>query len=123
MNEVMPQHCINDLLLLAYGSPGREICGFILKNWIALEIENVSKNDLEFYMQEDQLLHAMMNYRPDIIGVYHSHPGGIDRPSTKDVAYAPKDMRYWIIANGDVKEWVIKDGDAYPVEINPEVVA
>lgn len=102
---------------------GREICGFIMKEWFILPIDNIAEADREFYMDEEQLLHVMMEHRPDIVGIYHSHPSGQPVPSAKDIEHAPPVWRYWIIAGGNVIEWEIKNGVAEAAKVDPEVVA
>ena len=43
---------------------------------------------------------------PEVIGYYHSHPGGTAQPSATDSAQAAGDRRVWaIIGEGDVGWW------------------
>jgi proteasome lid subunit RPN8/RPN11 len=119
----MPEAVVARLIQQSLESEGREICGFIMKDWWILPIDNIARDDLEFHMHPDQQLHVQMEHGADILGVYHSHPGGLNRPSLRDAAMAPFGMRYWIIAGDTVSEWEFKNGEAFPVEVVPEVVA
>lgn len=116
--ERMPQYCRDELMNIAGVRADREICGFIMKDWWVYDIENTAVSDREFYMNEEQLLHVMMNHREDVIGIYHSHPGGNLTPSRKDIEYAPNDMRYWIISPRGVVEWVIMNGVAQTAKVD-----
>lgn len=123
MTEGMPVAVRQRLIDLAATFPEREICGFIMMDWWIEPIDNIAPVDREFYMDEQQQLHVMTCHREDIVGVYHSHPSGSPLPSPKDVENAPRNMRYWIIAGGQVVEWVIKNGVAEAAKVDPEVVA
>ena len=123
MTETMPadlrEHLVGEALLI----PTREICGFIMDGWRAEPIRNIAPSDREFHMDPEQQLHVMTCFLADIVGVYHSHPSGQAFPSPKDIEHAPRGMRYWIIADGNVIEWEIKNGVAQTTEVDPEVVA
>lgn len=123
MTERMPAELREHLIGEARLWPNREICGFIMKGWWAEPIRNIAPADREFYMDEDQQLHVMTEHYHDIVGVYHSHPSGQTFPSPKDIEYAPRNMRYWIIAGGSVIEWEIKNGVAQTPAVDPEVLA
>ena len=46
---------------------------------------------------------------PQVVGYYHSHPNGLDRPSDTDAASAARDGRIWAIAaTGAITLW--RDG-------------
>ncbi len=123
MIEMMSNAVAARLIQLAAASPTREICGFIMKDWWILPVDNISKDDLEFHMDPKQQLRVQMEQGADILGVYHSHPGGLGRPSMRDVVMAPFGLRYWIIAGDSVNEWEFRNGEAFPVQAAPEVVA
>ncbi|MBL0925954.1 MAG: M67 family metallopeptidase [Sphingomonadaceae bacterium] len=43
----------------------------------------------------------------ELLGHFHSHPNGLGRPSSTDLANACADGRCWIIiADGDVSAWI-----------------
>ncbi|HEU4959370.1 MAG TPA: M67 family metallopeptidase [Sphingomonas sp.] len=49
---------------------------------------------------------AMRAGGPQLVGCYHSHPGGSARPSPRDAAAAAPDGMIWLIAaGGDVTAW------------------
>lgn len=123
VTEGMPYVVRQRLVDLAATFPDREICGFVMKDWWIEPIDNIAPVDREFYMDSNQQLHMMTEHGDDILGVYHSHPSGQDFPSPKDIEHAPRNMRYWIIAGGNVIEWEIKNGVAQTAEIDPEVLA
>ncbi len=112
MSDRMPAEICEALIMLADREAHREICGFIMKDWVIFPIDNVSSRDDHFDMDEQQQLHVMMEHRGDIVGLYHSHPSGSFDPSMRDCAMAPIGMRYWIITLDGVAEWEIKNGDA-----------
>ena len=54
----------------------------------------------------------------DLIGAFHSHPGGPDRPSRTDLALANEpDWVYLIVASGEISGWVIHDRKAEAVTV------
>lgn len=108
----MPGAVEERLVRLAKLSPAREICGFIMTDWVILPVDNTSSNDYQFDMHEGQQLEVLMHQKLQIIGIYHSHPSGADFPSDRDIWAAPKNMRYWIVTTDGVFEWVIKNGIA-----------
>lgn len=123
MNGSMPIWCKEELQRMAASSPTREICGFIMREWRIHLIDNIAPVDREFYMDESQQLDAMLEWRGEILGVYHSHPSGNPTPSCKDIENAPRGMRYWIITMSEVVEWEIKNGIAQAREVDAEIVA
>jgi proteasome lid subunit RPN8/RPN11 len=123
MNDHMPQSTEDELITMSMDGGNREICGFIMRNWFIIPIENIALGDREFYMDEQQMLHVYAEHRQDMLGIYHSHPSGNMVPSRKDIEHAPKDLRYWIVSGRGVIEWVIQDGVATSVQADPEVVA
>lgn len=123
MAEAMPGAARQRLVDLAATFPDREICGFIMRDWWILPVDNIAAADREFYMDEQQQLHVMTEHLADIVGVYHSHPSGQTFPSPKDIEHAPRNMRYWIVAGGNVIEWEIKNGVAQTPKVDPEVMA
>jgi proteasome lid subunit RPN8/RPN11 len=110
----MPEQVQSALTAMARSSP-REICGFILGDWTICPIRNVAKNDRDFEMDQKEQISFFTKYFNYVIGVYHSHPGGRETPSDRDIAYAPARMRYWIVTPERVIEWEIRDGVATEV--------
>lgn len=110
----MPEHVQSALRAMARSS-SREICGFILGDWSICPIKNVAAGERDFEMDQKELINFFqMNYSL-VIGMYHSHPGGREDPSERDIIYAPARMRYWIVTPERVIEWEIRDGVATEV--------
>lgn len=98
------------------GAPN-EVCGFVLQDWMYLPINNISATaQRNFSMDPDEMLNVLMHESENVIGVYHSHPGGTKEPSETDIAGWQYPMfRYWIVTYQDVYEWRIEDDCAKPV--------
>lgn len=97
----------SDLLIDLAKKGNREICGFLLYDWSIMKIENIAESDDDFFMHEGQQIQAMKQWGKSIIGVYHSHPDGREEPSTRDIMYAPVQLRYFIVTRDNVLEWDI----------------
>lgn len=110
---------IEALLVEMARKSDREICGFIFQEWSIQPITNVAEGERDFKMHEGELIKFFQNYFNDVQGVYHSHPGGKETPSERDIIYAPARLRYWIVTPERVIEWEIKDGVA--TEVVPRV--
>lgn len=106
--------------MYAAAHPHQEVCGFVISGWQFIPVENVAKNkSREFafnsYGQRKAILHAI-GFGREILGVFHSHPGGTESPSETDIAGWPfvdsanDYCRYWIISGGEVNEWTLVDG-------------
>ena len=55
----------------------------------------------------------------ELIGAFHSHPGGPDRPSRTDLALANEpEWVYLIVASGEISGWVIQDRKAGAVPVH-----
>jgi proteasome lid subunit RPN8/RPN11 len=95
----------------------RECCGLLLGDRAALRIDamapatNVAADPLHrFEIDPTMLLAAHKAARaggPQIVGHYHSHPGGEPVPSATDAAMAQSDGEIWLIvgAGGAMKAW------------------
>lgn len=60
------------------------------------------------------------NGRPSILGYFHSHPNGLQRPSVQDAASAAEDGRVWlIIAGGAISAWFPGAGAEGRVQFEP----
>jgi proteasome lid subunit RPN8/RPN11 len=119
----MNSECERELREMAIASPAREICGFVMDGWVPLPISNVAHDDREFYMDDSELLHVYSHHKNDIVGVYHSHPGGSNHPSDADATFAPPGMRYWIVTADEVTEWEISNGSARQIMVDSVRVA
>jgi proteasome lid subunit RPN8/RPN11 len=102
----MPPIVVERLVKVAQADRPDEICGFIMRGWEIYPITNVADNTSDdFNMDGKELIRAWTECEDDIIGIYHSHPCGTESPSDTDATYAPKDIRYWIVAGTNVIEW------------------
>lgn len=107
----MPIGPYADLMYKARKAGPREICGFLMADWTIVEGINVSNSESEFEIDEATTLYAFVE-RNDLMGVYHSHPGGSTEPSQMDINNAPDGLRYFIVTTREIVEWVIADGVA-----------
>lgn len=115
--EAMPKACAADLVKEAYSGYPKEVCGLVMKDWTVCRIANVSEMPhSNFEFSPHQLVIMMEEHHDEILGVWHSHPGGNPHPSDADcVNWAYPDFRYWVVTMDDVYEWKIADGYASPV--------
>lgn len=106
------------LLAEAEGAFPQEACGLLLGAGGAISqaqpAPNVAPEPLRhFEIDPAALIAAQRAARqggPQVLGYYHSHPGGLARPSATDRAMASGDGRVWaIVAGGEVTFW--RDGD------------
>lgn len=91
-----------------------ECCGLLLgKGSAVCELrltQNVAENPLSHFEIDPAALilaerEARQNGHP-ILGYFHSHPNGLERPSEQDAAGALANGRVWlIIANGRITVW------------------
>lgn len=88
--------------------PTREVCGLLLGSpecvTDALPCRNVAPDPhIAFEVDPVQLIAAHRAARaggPAVVGCYHSHPGGVARPSARDAEAAAPDGSIWIIVAG-----------------------
>jgi proteasome lid subunit RPN8/RPN11 len=86
----------------------RECCGLLLGRGATIEAIVPCRNihpDPEGYFEIDpQMLidahRAARSGGPQVLGYYHSHPGGQSRPSPVDQAMAHGDGKVWAIIGG-----------------------
>lgn len=100
---------IKALFALAEVSHPREVCGFLLEDTSVIAVTNVSEKDEGFIMDEAELLNVYKNHKPEMMGMFHSHPSGDIKPSFDDAMYAPARLRYFIITPEFVTEWNMQD--------------
>lgn len=106
MTNPMPEELRSRLIEAAIeGAPdGREICGFVMKDWYLVFMPNAAQDPFRFRMDDEALLAFYAEF-PQPEGMFHSHPDGREEPSGVDWDYAPVGLRYWIITLDDVIEW------------------
>jgi desampylase len=111
----------------------RECCGLLLgRSDTISEVRatvNVAENaERHFEIDPADLIAAHKATRTGnfaILGHFHSHPNGLARPSTTDLASAADDGSYWlIIARADVSAWqpVAKGGQVMQFQEVPLIV-
>ena len=92
-----------------------ECCGLLMGTGNRIEqavpAANVASDPARhFELDPAALITALRHERdggPRVIGYYHSHPNGLARPSSTDVAQAAHDGRVWaIMADSSVSFWL-----------------
>jgi desampylase len=123
----------SQLLEWAEAELPRECCGLLLgRDDLISEVRlarNVAENvEQHFEIDPADLIAAhkgARNGEPPLLGYFHSHPNGLDRPSITDLAGAADDDSYWlIIAQADVSAWqpVAKGGNVMQFQKVPLIV-
>ena len=96
----------------------RECCGILLGEGAVitaiLRAENVHGDAVKHFEIDPQALvdahRAARAGGPQVLGYYHSHPNGLERPSSRDLDMAARDGAVWaIIAVGGVTFWRLGD--------------
>ncbi len=89
-----------------------------------ISIRNQAASPTRFRMDPDEQLHAFERIESeglDLLGIYHSHPEGPDRPSATDIAEAAYQTVYviWWRSSGNwsVRGWWIEDGRLSDVKL------
>jgi|GEM_PF-3502127 len=115
--RVMPEEVAHALVSMAKTRGMTEMCGFVMKDFTVWPIRNThSKPDQNFTMDPKQTVDIMMDKLEDVIGIYHSHPRGRERPSKGDLeGWHYPAWRYWIVTFKDVYEWRITSDNAQPI--------
>lgn len=115
--DAMPADLARYLVQEAQAGAPNEVCGFILRGWHYLPITNISGNPRRtFVMEPLEMMEVLRSVAEEVLGVYHSHPGGSPRPSDTDIeAWRYPQFRYWIVTYRDAYEWRIADDRAQPV--------
>ena len=95
--------------LLPFWNSKRERCGIILSCGSVVEIYNCANEfgmtaNCEFAMHNDAVFNAVPP-GSHLKGVFHTHPSGIDRPSSMDIAGWPVGVEYYIVTQTTVTEW------------------
>jgi proteasome lid subunit RPN8/RPN11 len=106
-----PENVARELVARAKASPDREICGFITHDWELRPINNIAEGDREFIMDEQQMVGLLEETGGDLLGVYHSHPGGDPHPSDADETFSYANyFRYFIVTAQSLYEWRFTNG-------------
>lgn len=114
---------LSRLQVLADADRGREVCGLLLgAGAVVADIRpaaNVAAQpETRFEIDPAVLIAAHRDARAgglQVIGCYHSHPGGRAQPSAEDARLASPDGQYWIILGADgVTAWqAVARGDVH----------
>jgi desampylase len=104
---------IDELVRQANEGYPNETCGFIMKlssginrnRHYILPCRNVHKSPTHYFEIDHEELAAVYEKEQDIVGMYHSHPNGPDKPSPADKKYAPEGIRYFIVTRTHVFEY------------------
>ncbi len=95
-------------------SSGEEVCGLLLgSGGQVTDVVHCSNVAVEptrrFEIDPAQLFAALRAARadgPEVLGCYHSHPGGDPEPSARDAADAAANGWFWlIVADGEARLW------------------
>lgn len=88
----------------AWEDAPNEACGVVAGGQV-IRIANVASDPGSFFeMHAQQLIDVYENYG-GIQGIYHSHPGGRETPSSTDRSMAPPSVPYYIVTLGQVYEY------------------
>lgn len=102
----------------------REICGYIFRDSSFWCVSNIADDPARsFFMDTKESMDIQANRGPDIVGVFHSHPGGTPYLSDDDIkGWHPKlPWNYYLIASGRISQWVkIDDRSAECIWFWPE---
>jgi len=127
----IPANLLSRLTRVALANPKEECCGLLAgRDGIIAEVfaaRNVARDRAKGYeIAPEDLFRLMREIRGaglDLLGIYHSHPNGENKPSPRDIerAYYP-DAAYFIIsprpdAAQPVRAFSIRDGRATELAI------
>ncbi|MBW4329498.1 Mov34/MPN/PAD-1 family protein [Stakelama sp. CBK3Z-3] len=124
MNPRISRATLTRLMVLAGQSPDAEICGILRGHGDAVRAALATANAAadparRFEIDPAMLLRChRLARRPggfEIIGYYHSHPGGRPFPSATDAAMAQPDGKLWLIVTRDeARLWrAVAQGDMH----------
>lgn len=102
------------LVRLAAQSPEAEVCGFVTSDGMVHTIPNVSANPAHAFFMDPQLQIAFLKENHEnVIGVFHTHPGGGIEPSEQDGKgwHPAMPWRYFIVTADQITEWKKKGND------------
>jgi desampylase len=106
--EPLPGHIQDDLVYLANQAAPQEACGFIMytTGMFILKCENVAKDPVRNFRINERDILRVFETEEHIVGMFHSHPRGPNRPSPTDLKYqGPPGIRYFIVTLTHVFEY------------------
>jgi len=84
-----------ELVKHAFQEVPKECCGILAGRGNAIQqnyrITNTARNSSKFIMKSDEQIQAMSDIKQNglnILGFYHSHPNGVQNPSSSDIKMA-----------------------------------
>jgi [CysO sulfur-carrier protein]-S-L-cysteine hydrolase len=103
-----------------------EACGLLagMNGWVEMRIgmHNADRSPLRFHMEPREQWRAFQKIESaglELLGIYHSHPNGPDRPSPTDITEAmyPVVQVIWYCRDGKwgARGWRIEVGDVREV--------
>jgi proteasome lid subunit RPN8/RPN11 len=129
-------HHSGELLSHAAAQPAHEVCGLLLGHRQAdggvvtalVPAANVAADPARsFEIDPATLLATHRQARgagAQVIGHWHSHPGGRLAPSRRDAARATNNGQFWIIiANAAIGAWVARARAGGPAQFEPVAIA
>ena len=101
--------------------PGTEICGLLVETGARLSLmptRNASRRVGSFVLSRvdvRRIAAAVKRLGHEIVGTFHSHPGGEPTPGESDIRYAVDDSLMFIFdcIGRDGRLWRIRNGKAY----------
>lgn len=127
--ELMPSKTRANLELMASAHDTQEVCGFVMYHeghWSIRKVTNVAKHrEVDWKMRAEDQIETLTRYASQVVGLFHSHPGGRPDPSDADIASWPLGYRYWIVSRAGtgwfVREWIRSGEEAYCVDPAPSI--
>jgi [CysO sulfur-carrier protein]-S-L-cysteine hydrolase len=131
MSIVLNPEILDDLVSHARAAVPNEGCGLLVgRNATAerfIAMENVLKSPTAFEMDPAALITALRELREtgeQLVAIYHSHPGGPERPSQTDIARAFYPEAAHVIVSLErgempvVRGFRIIDGEAIEIDLH-----
>lgn len=122
---------VSKIIESAQREPGRECCGLlagsdgVITN--SCPTQNVASDPAKNYeIAPQEIIRLMREFRAaslDFLGIYHSHPNGENKPSTRDIELAYYSEEMYFIASPlpdaarPLRAFAIRDGRATELEI------
>lgn len=120
MKVTISRPLLNGILSRTAANPEREICGLLLGEGLCITEAREAANtaaepERRFELDPATLLAAHREARSgglQVLGHYHSHPGGTVEPSACDAEMAAPDGALWVICSPDGRHALWRAGEA-----------
>lgn len=121
----MPAALLRQVLAAAAAEPLREVCGLLLGSAGRIEAvqaaANVAADPTRWFEVDPAVLIAALRAErgggPQLLGHYHSHPGGVPEPSPRDLAAAEPGRLWLIVAGRAARLWRAAEGGFHPLTL------